>query len=53
MVDQDKSENQQGGQESTPKESKTGDPGRTPGKAEGDEETVDESLREKENKPLH
>lgn len=27
----------------------TGDPGRTPGKAEGDEQTVDESLRQKEN----
>jgi len=27
----------------------TGDPGRTPGKAEGDEQTVDESLRRKEN----
>ena len=27
----------------------TGDPGRTPGKAEGDEETVDESLRQKES----
>ncbi|MBA2339064.1 MAG: hypothetical protein H0V88_01600 [Pyrinomonadaceae bacterium] len=26
----------------------SGDPGRTPGTAEGDEETVDESLREKE-----
>lgn len=25
----------------------SGDPGRTPGKAEGDEETVDESLRQK------
>lgn len=25
-----------------------GDPGRTPSKAEGDEETVDESLRQKE-----
>ena len=25
------------------------DPGRTPGKAEGDEATVDESLRQKEN----
>ena len=25
----------------------TGDPGRTPGQAEGDEETVDEDLREK------
>ena len=27
----------------------TGDPGRTPGKAEGDEETVDESLRRQGN----
>ncbi len=53
MADENKSENQEGGQGSTSKESETGDPGRTPGKAEGDEETVDESLREKENKPLH
>ncbi|HEX8474723.1 MAG TPA: hypothetical protein VF666_11870 [Pyrinomonadaceae bacterium] len=28
-------------------EKEMGDPGRTPGKAEGDEETVDESLRQK------
>jgi hypothetical protein len=53
MADEDRSENREGGQGGTPKESKTGDPGRTPGKAEGDEETVDESLREKEKKPLH
>ncbi len=26
----------------------TGDPGRTPGQAEGDEETVDQDLQEKE-----
>jgi hypothetical protein len=26
----------------------TGDPGRTPGQAEGDEETVEEDLRQKE-----
>jgi hypothetical protein len=26
---------------------RTGDPGRTPGKAEGDEKTVDEDLRSK------
>jgi len=26
----------------------SGDPGRTPGKAEGDEQTVDEDLRQKE-----
>jgi hypothetical protein len=54
MAEQEKSGNQgeeQGG--GAPKEGKTGDPGRTPGKAEGDEETVDESLSEKENKPLH
>ncbi|HKR01846.1 MAG TPA: hypothetical protein VJT09_14290 [Pyrinomonadaceae bacterium] len=44
----------QSGDQGTPKESKTGDPGRTPGKAEGDEETVDESLRDKEERPpLH
>ena len=54
MTDQDKSENQQGEQGGTPKiskETQMGDPGRTPGKAEGDEETIDESLREKENQP--
>jgi hypothetical protein len=53
MADQDRSENEAGGQGSTPKESKTGDPGRTPGKAEGDEETADEALGKDENKPLH
>jgi hypothetical protein len=56
MADQNKSESQSGGQGSAAtksKESQTGDPGRTPGKAEGDEETVDESLRDEENKPLH
>ena len=26
----------------------TGDPGRTPGSAEGDEETIDEDIRQKE-----
>ena len=30
--------------------SSTGDPGRTPGTAEGDEETVEESLRRQESK---
>ena len=29
------------------KELNSGDPGRTPGKAEGDEQTVDEDLRQK------
>jgi hypothetical protein len=56
MADQNKRENQEGGQGSTPttpKENRTGDPGRTPGKAEGDEKDVDESLGDKDNKPLH
>lgn len=30
-------------------ENETGDPGRTPGTAEGDEQTIDEDLRRKEN----
>jgi hypothetical protein len=30
-------------------EQESGDPGRTPGKAEGDEETVEESLKQKES----
>ena len=30
-------------------ENQTGDPGRTPGKAEGDEETIEESLKQKES----
>lgn len=29
-------------------EDESGDPGRTPGAAEGDEETIDEDIREKE-----
>lgn len=32
----------------TPMASSSGDPGRTPGAAEGDEETIDEDIREKE-----
>ncbi|HVG32871.1 MAG TPA: hypothetical protein VM911_07320 [Pyrinomonadaceae bacterium] len=30
-------------------ENETGDPGRTPGTAEGDEQTIDEDLQRKEN----
>lgn len=30
-------------------EKQSGDPGRTPGKAEGDEETVEESLKQQES----
>ena len=54
MADQDKREKEGGGRSGTPKESKTGDPGRTPGKAEGDEETADEALgSDDDNEPLH
>jgi hypothetical protein len=53
MAEQDGNENESGGQGGTPKESKTGDPGRTPGKAEGEEETADEALADDENNPLH
>jgi hypothetical protein len=37
------------GESSTDDESQTGDPGRTPGTAEGDEQTVDEDLRRRES----
>jgi hypothetical protein len=56
MADDNKSDNQSSDQGRTPtvsKESQTGDPGRTPGKAEGDEDTADESLSEKEAPPRH
>lgn len=43
-------EQTQGGASNADSKDATGDPGRTPGKAEGDEETVDESLRRKENR---
>ena len=33
---------------STGEENQTGDPGRTPGTAEGDEQTIEEDLRQKE-----
>jgi hypothetical protein len=56
MADQNESEKQSGGQSSAPttdKENQTGDPGRTPGKAEGDEETAEEALCDEKDKPLH
>lgn len=34
---------------STNDDDQTGDPGRTPGTAEGDEQTIDEELRRREN----
>lgn len=45
MTEQDKRDEQSA---SSGDENQTGDPGRTPGAAEGDEQTVDEDLREKE-----
>jgi hypothetical protein len=53
MADENSGANQtsgsQGNGESGGAEKQSGDPGRTPGKAEGDEETVDESLKQKES----
>jgi hypothetical protein len=54
MTDENRSDDQGGGQtggggsQGSGSEKQSGDPGRTPGTAEGDEETVDESLRQKE-----
>ena len=55
MADDDRGDNVTGGEgdggdaQTGSSEKQSGDPGRTPGKAEGDEETVDESLRQKES----
>jgi hypothetical protein len=52
MADETQNDEQAGGQGGSAagggSEKQTGDPGRTPGTAEGDEETVDESIRQKE-----
>jgi len=54
MSDKDREENQQVGHDSTTIRGgekdlpSSGDPGRTPGKAEGDEQTADESLGRRE-----
>jgi hypothetical protein len=47
MAEQDERNKQTQSSES---ENQTGDPGRTPGTAEGDEQTVEEDLREKESR---
>ncbi len=50
MADQerdDKEAHRQSGRQGTGTKPQTGDPGRTPGSAEGDEEIVDESLNQK------
>lgn len=55
MIDENRSDEQsgegQGGdsQSGSGGERQSGDPGRTPGQAEGDEQTVDESLAQKES----
>lgn len=49
MVDENKSDSGTGNTQPGGAEEQSGDPGRTPGKAEGDEETVDESLKQKES----
>lgn len=53
MADETEDDDQLIGHDSTTapggNKERTGDPGRTPGKAEGDEETIDEALRRKEN----
>ncbi|MDQ3653219.1 MAG: hypothetical protein M3458_23640 [Acidobacteriota bacterium] len=53
MVEQNKRDNQiteRSGSDKIDGATQSGDPGTTPGSAEGDEETVDESLRQKEGK---
>ena len=53
MANQEESDDQkrsQGRGTSTSDDDQTGDPGRTPGTAEGDEQTIDEDLRQKGEK---
>lgn len=57
MADDNRSKGEANGPASAPEidkpQQQTGDPGRTPGKAEGDEETVDASLEQDEERPRH
>jgi hypothetical protein len=52
MTEESRSDNQKGGESDSSTgggaPSQSGDPGRTPGSAEGDRETVEEDLRDKE-----
>lgn len=51
MADQDKGDERQADQGSASQTAGgAGDPGRTPGAAEGDRETVEDDLQDKENK---
>lgn len=51
MAEESRSDNEKGNQSGSSGDDKTpgqsGDPGRTPGSAEGDRETVEEDLRDK------
>jgi hypothetical protein len=48
MIEEDRRDEQKDGESgSGGSQGETGDPGRTPGTAEGDEQTVDEDLRDK------
>ncbi|HKS26383.1 MAG TPA: hypothetical protein VJS44_01125 [Pyrinomonadaceae bacterium] len=49
MAEEKKDEGQRGGS-SSDAEQQTGDPGRTPGTAEGDRETVEQDLENREGK---
>ena len=49
MADENRGDNETGSTPSGGAENQSGDPGRTPGQAEGDEETVEESLAQKES----
>jgi hypothetical protein len=48
MADKKREETQSTNSEIKGEDQMTGDPGRTPGQAEGDERTVEESLKHKE-----
>ena len=60
MADKEESDQQEKGRSApashggggSSSEGQTGDPGRTPGTAEGDEQTVEEDLRQKEKQGL-
>jgi hypothetical protein len=43
-------QNKSAGSQNDTQTNQTGDPGRTPGSAEGDEQTVDEDISSKESK---
>ena len=50
MKDEIENKDERGGQSSSSTGNQSGDPGRTPGAAEGDRETVEQDLGEKKGK---